>query len=250
MVVTGKEAGVEKSYSAVVLDIEGTTTPVSFVYDVLFPFAREHVAAFLKTNWEDAAVQAAVAQIAKDVAGDVAAGVEGARAVDVSAPESVVESVLWQMDADRKATGLKDLQGQIWRAGYEHGDIEATVYEDVPRAMKAWRTQGLPIYIYSSGSVEAQKLLFGYTGYGNLKGYFSGYFDTTTGHKRVAQSYRDIVEAVGKPAGQVVFVTDIYEEAVAAREAGLQAYIIVRPGNKALPAEHDFPVIESLEDLL
>ncbi len=241
------ETGV--GYSAVVLDIEGTTTPVSFVYDVLFPFARANVAEFLEKNWEYEAVQAAVAQIARDVAADVAAGVEGAQSVDIQSPKSVVESVLWQMDADRKATGLKDLQGQIWLEGYVHGELEAIVYEDVPVALKEWRTDDVPVYIYSSGSIAAQKLLFAYTGYGSLKGYLAGYFDTTTGPKRVAQSYRDIASAIGKAPEQVVFVTDIYEEAVAAREAGLQAKIIVRAGNKELPASHDFAVISSFDEL-
>ncbi len=241
------ETGV--GYSAVVLDIEGTTTPVSFVYEVLFPFARAHVAEFLAKNWEDEAVQAAVAQIARDVAADVAAGVEGARAVDVESQQSVVESVLWQMDADRKATGLKDLQGQIWLNGYVHGELEAIVYEDVPRAFKDWREDQVPVYIYSSGSVAAQKLLFAYTGFGSLKSFLSGYFDTTTGPKREAQSYRDIAAGIGHAPERVVFVTDIYEEAVAAREAGLQAKIIVRAGNKELPASHDFSVITSFDEL-
>lgn len=241
------ETGV--GYSAVVLDIEGTTTPVSFVYDVLFPFARAHVGEFLEKNWEDEAVQAAVSQIARDVAADAEAGVEGARAVDTTSPKSVVESVLWQMDSDRKATGLKDLQGQIWLNGYLHGELEAIVYEDVPKAFKDWRDDEVPVYIYSSGSVAAQKLLFAYTGYGSLKGYLSGYFDTTTGPKRVAQSYRDIAASIGLAPERVVFVTDIYEEAVAAREAGLQAKIIVRAGNKELPAAHDFVVIESFDEL-
>ncbi|MBA2664850.1 MAG: acireductone synthase [Bradymonadaceae bacterium] len=245
----------ELPYAAVVLDIEGTTTPVSFVYEVLFPFARAHLASFLEEHWQSEGVQSDVAAIREDAERDVADQVAGARPLALSEDpavvrRSVVENVLWQMDNDRKTTGLKALQGRIWQHGYARGELEAIVYEDVARALAAWSAAKVPVFIYSSGSVAAQMLLFAHTDYGDLSGCLSGYFDTTTGPKRESASYRTIAQVSGHNPGDVVFVTDVFEEARAAREAGMQAWLIVRAGNAPLPEGHGIALITSLEALL
>jgi 2,3-diketo-5-methylthio-1-phosphopentane phosphatase len=139
------------------------------------------------------------------------------------------------MDADRKVTCLKALQGLIWRDGYHQGELQGVVFDDVPLALRQWQAAGTPIFIYSSGSVEAQQLLFRYSNHGDLTPLLRGYFDTTTGPKREAASYRTILGATGQSAPDVVFATDVLAEAEAAHEAGLQAVLVVRPGNAPLP---------------
>lgn len=241
-------------YRAVVLDIEGTTTPISFVYDVLFPYARVALEAFLEAHWEDEDVKTDVASLREQVAADVAAGVEGVVPIAsgedaVEVRRSVVENLRWQMDRDRKTTGLKSLQGKIWRAGYESGDLKGVVYDDVLEAFKVWEQWGRGICIYSSGSVAAQELLFRYSTHGDMTIFIDGYYDTTTGPKKEAESYRKICADMGRAPEEVVFATDNLDEARAAREAGLRVYVAMRPGNPALP-DHDFQVLESFEGLL
>ncbi|MFU8806334.1 MAG: acireductone synthase [Bradymonadaceae bacterium] len=238
-------------YRAVILDIEGTTTPISFVYDVLFPYARTHLADFIETHW--ASVQEEVEGLREQVESDLRAGVEGvvpiASGEEEEVRESVIRNLRWQMDNDRKTTALKSLQGKIWRDGYESGALKGVVYDDVLVALKAWERAGRPVYIYSSGSVAAQELLFTYSTHGDLTVFIEGYFDTTTGPKKEAESYRAICEAIERRCEEVVFVTDNVDEARAAREAGVGAYLMDRPGNPALP-EHDFEVLGSLEGLV
>lgn len=228
---------------AVLLDIEGTTTSVRFVYDTLFPYARAHVEAFLGAHWDSPEVQADVERFRSQAEADRAEDLDGAVAIPAgdAARGAVVASVRWQMDHDRKTTALKSLQGKIWRAGYASGELKADVFGDVPGALQAWREAGVPVYIYSSGSVEAQKLLFAHTHHGDLTPLLSGYCDTTSGPKQQAGSYTAIAEAIGVSPSGVLFVTDVVAEALAAREAGMRAVIMDRPGNRAQP-EHDFEV--------
>jgi len=193
---------------AVVTDIEGTTTPISFVRDTLFPFARDRLAAFLAAHGGQP---------------DVAAALDDARA-EMAAPDAPLDAVVaalagW-IDADRKVAALKTLQGLIWRDGYETGALTAPVYDDVPGALERWRAAGITLAVYSSGSVAAQKLLFAHTDHGDLTGLFSHWFDLATGSKLEAESYRRIAGAIGCGASEILFLSDHPGELDAAREAG------------------------------
>lgn len=225
---------------AVLLDVEGTTTSVRFVYEVLFPYARERVAAFLAERGDDPEVRRAVDLLR---AGDplLAGG-------DPEAPD-VVASVHRQMDEDRKSTGLKLLQGLVWREGYRSGRLRGHVFEDVPEALRRWDAAGIRVAIYSSGSVEAQRLLFRHSDAGDLTPLLAGHFDTTTGPKKAPESYRAIAAALELAAGDVLFVTDVLAEADAARDAGLEVAVSVRLGNAPLPERHPFPVVHDLLEL-
>lgn len=212
---------------AVLTDIEGTTTPLSFVADVLFPFAKERLEDACAS--EDSRFIEAVRQLkqeheAERGSGDFGNGAPYARHL---------------MELDRKSTGLKALQGLIWEDGYRTGRLQGDIYPDVAEALKAWKEKGIRVRIFSSGSVLAQKLLFGHTPYGDLLPYFEGYHDTTTGPKREARAYTAIAEAFDLPPGEILFLSDVVEELDAAREAGLRTGLFLRPGNKpADPGGH------------
>ncbi|KTF69605.1 acireductone synthase [Sphingomonas sp. HT-1] len=195
---------------AVLLDIEGTTSSIAFVAEVLFPYARQHLAAYVAAHPED------VAPILAEVPG-----------------EDKVATLLGWIDEDRKATPLKTLQGLIWEQGYADGTLKGHVYPDTPDALRRWYTAGVAIYIYSSGSIAAQKLIFGRSIAGDLTPMLAGYFDTTTGPKREAESYRRIAAATGLAPGEILFVSDVQAEIDAARAAGLGALLIDRAGAPA-----------------
>lgn len=241
-------------YDAVLLDIEGTTTSIRFVLEVLFPYARARLADFLAARWDDAAIQADVEQVLRQEARDRADGL-APPAIPADAPPAVlraavVQNLLWQMDLDRKTTGLKSLQGRIWRGGYESGEIRGHIYPDVPGALRAWAAAGVPVFIFSSGSVAAQKLLFGHSEAGDLLPLLRGHFDTTIGAKGDPASYTAIAEAIGVPAARMVFSTDSLSEAKAAQAAGVQVALSVRPGNPPLPEGHGFSVVHSTAAIL
>ncbi|KAJ2784773.1 enolase-phosphatase E1 [Coemansia javaensis] len=224
-------------YDAVLLDIEGTTTPISFVHDELFPYVARSVAEFLEARWGEPEVQAHVRAIAEQANKDVAAGIADAVAVDLAADSAeearrkVLANIEWQMKADRKIGALKDLQGYMWKFGFEGGELRGAMYPDAVAAMKRWAGAGRKVYIYSSGSVEAQKLIFGYTTHGSLLGLISGYYDTKVGAKIDASSYAAIAADIGLAPGRVLFVSDNVNEIRAADEAGMQTVVSVRPGN-------------------
>lgn len=202
---------------AILTDIEGTTSSISFVKDVLFPFARRRLPAFVETHADRPEVQHWLHEAAKE------AGIIYAER------EEIVELLQRWIDEDRKATPLKALQGMIWEDGYRDGDFRAHIYADVAPKLREWKKQGLDLYIYSSGSVAAQKLFFGHSEAGDLTPLLSGYFDTETGPKREAESYRRIASAVGKPADEILFLSDIAEELDAARAAGMRTTQLARP---------------------
>eukprot|EP00640_Fibrocapsa_japonica_P000906 CAMPEP_0113937018 /NCGR_PEP_ID=MMETSP1339-20121228/3728_1 /TAXON_ID=94617 /ORGANISM="Fibrocapsa japonica" /LENGTH=668 /DNA_ID=CAMNT_0000939625 /DNA_START=91 /DNA_END=2097 /DNA_ORIENTATION=+ /assembly_acc=CAM_ASM_000762 len=241
----------------ILLDIEGTTTPISFVRDVLFPFARDHARAFLGEHWGREDVQGDVRGLRDQAIQDLKDGLEGAvsipeEAEDGSNREAVLDacmaSIHWLMDSDRKVTPLKQLQGHIWKAGYHSGQLKGTVYPDVVRAFDRWVGDGVRVAIYSSGSRQAQQLLFGHTNAGDLRDHLSCYFDTTIGHKRQAESYKEIALSLGVTQPRdILFVTDILEEAQAADEAGLLTVLSVRPGNGELTSGHKFKIIKSFD---
>jgi len=221
----------------ILLDIEGTTSSVSFVYDAMFPYVRKHLTFEVLTNWEEPTYIAACEAIARDAGHDSLASWFQSHRLrrdnPLRAADVVCREVIRQMDADLKATGLKQLQGLIWQTGFESGELEAHVYDDVPPALEAWNAVGKDVRIYSSGSIQAQRLFFGHTIVGNLLGHFRGHYDTTTGPKKEAESYRKIAADFGLPAGKVLFLSDIVAELDAARDAGLGTALVVRPGNAA-----------------
>lgn len=222
---------------AVLLDVEGTTSSVSFVYERMFPYARRQLPAYLDAHLNTEECQAACDQIARDAG--YADLTDWAAQGD---PRALVEAeVIRLMDADEKATGLKQLQGLIWRTGFESGELVAHVYPDTPDALRAWRQQGLDLRVYSSGSVAAQRLFFGHTEYGDLLPLLSGHYDTKTGPKREADSYRRIAADWGVPPTDVLFLSDIAAELDAARTAGMQTVLLLRPGNAPQPAGHGHP---------
>ncbi|URL56951.1 acireductone synthase [Luteibacter flocculans] len=220
---------------AILTDIEGTTSSIDFVKDVLFPYARTHLPAYVETHADTPEVQHWLHEAAKE-----------AGFVEASRTEIIDLLVRW-IDEDRKSTALKALQGMIWREGYESGAYVSHMYPEVAARLRAWHEQGLALYVYSSGSVPAQKLLFGYSENGDLTPLFSGYFDTQTGHKREVDSYRRIAEAIGLPPAQVLFLSDIREELDAARTAGMRTTQLVRPpqplSENGHPAVADFDAI-------
>jgi len=222
---------------AVVTDIEGTTTPISFVRDTLFPFARDRLGRFVAARQDDA---------------PVAAALEDARA-EMGAPDAETEAVVaalagW-IDADRKVPALKTLQGLIWRDGYETGALVAPVYDDVPVALRRWQAAGITLAVYSSGSVAAQKLLFGHTDHGDLTGLFAHWFDLATGSKLEAGSYRRIAAEIGCAPGDILFLSDHPGELDAARDAGLRTLRADR-GDPPPGPGGDHPAIRSFTEIV
>ena len=205
---------------AILTDIEGTTSAVSFVFDVLFPYAREHLPAFVRSHSAEPAVAEQIAAVRRE---------SGEPDADV---ERVVEILLEWIAADRKATSLKALQGMVWAQGYRAGQLKGHVYPDAVQALRRWHEQGYALYVYSSGSVQAQKLIFGCAEVGDLTPLFSGYFDTGSGHKREADSYTRIATAIGLPAAEILFLSDVVEELDAARKAGMHTCGLVRDGGE------------------
>ena len=208
---------------AILLDIEGTTTPIAFVHEVLFSYARTHAREFLATNSNSAEVSADVALLREEQAADLNQGNHP--------PDSIPDYVDWLIERDRKSTGLKSLQGKIWRQGYVDGSLKSEVYADVAPALERWRAQGLSINIFSSGSVLAQQLLFAHTEAGDLTKFIDNYFDTNVGKKGDAESYRRIAEALSQNANDVLFISDVVAELDAATEAGMSTLLSIRPGN-------------------
>ncbi|MDH5426381.1 MAG: acireductone synthase [Gammaproteobacteria bacterium] len=201
--------------AAIVTDIEGTTSSLSFVKEVLFPYARKHMADFIAQQQQDAAVKQQLDEV-KKITG---------KALSIS--EITARLHKW-IDQDKKVTPLKALQGLLWEKGYRDGDFKGHVYQDAYDQMTQWQKDGIKLYVYSSGSVYAQKLLFRYSDFGDMTALFAGYFDTTCGHKQETQSYLNIIGEIKQPAGQILFLSDIEEELNAAQQAGMKTRWLVR----------------------
>lgn len=200
---------------AILLDIEGTTTPISFVYQTLFPYARNNIEAYLKGH----------------------------------SRSDEYQRFLTLMDEDSKATELKELQGRIWEEGYRSGALVGAVFDDVAPALARWRNQGIGVGIYSSGSVLAQKLLFQYSTAGDVTPFLRWHFDTAIGGKTDPDSYRVIAAEIGEPPSTILFVSDVVRELDAARAAGLQTTLAVRPGNVSTLDGHGHSTVLSFEEL-
>jgi enolase-phosphatase E1 len=222
----------ETNVRAILLDIEGTTTPIEFVYKVLFPYARQHIRQFVRLHSND--LQDDISALKAEHAVDAKSG-NNPPAWRESSPDLLVESitqyVYWLMDLDRKSGALKSLQGKIWEAGYCSGRLLGQVYPDVLPAFSRWREQQRSIFIFSSGSILAQKLLFAHTTEGDLTEYISNYFDTTIGAKTMAESYRSISVATGWSAPEVLFISDVTAELDAAKGADMKTALCVRTGS-------------------
>lgn len=221
---------------AIVTDIEGTTSSISFVKDVLFPFAKRSVESFVKAHGHELRVRECL-DGARELAGNPG----------LSDADTVALLRQW-MDEDRKATPLKSLQGLIWEQAYVSREIQGHVYPDAVDGLRAWHARGLRLYVYSSGSIAAQKLIFGHTAFGDLTPLFSGFFDTTTGPKVEAPSYTKIARAIGLPPGEVLFLSDSVAELNAARTAGLRTACLDR-GEAVIPAGHGHPTFHDFATL-
>ena len=218
--------------AAIVVDIEGTVGSIRFVKDVLFPFARARLRSFVLANRTRADVAQQLATVAAQTG--------------LTEVQSQIEQLLRWSDEDRKVTPLKALQGMIWEGGYASGELVAHLYDDAVSALRRWSRRRLPVYVYSSGSVAAQRLYFAHTAAGDLTPTLDGYFDTTTGAKQDAASYRRIAEAIGRPPSDLLFLSDVAAELVAATAAGVQCVQVRREP----PAAGRFePSITSFDEL-
>ena len=236
---------------AVLLDIEGTTTPIAFVHDVLFPYARARLRTFLERPRTSDDVAGAIGQLA----------IEHARETPREPPppwpdhdpkdiDAVAGYAAWLIDRDRKSTGLKLLQAFIWQDGYLVGDLRGQVFSDVAPAIRRWCDAGLQVAIYSSGSELAQRLLFESTTDGDLTPLIAGFFDTTIGSKKSFESYARIASSLGVRPHETLFVSDVPEELDAARTAGLAVVLSIRPGNPPLAADVGYERIETFDALI
>lgn len=222
---------------AIVTDIEGTTSSIDFVRDVLFPYARKRLPAFVETHGDTPEVQHWLHEAARE-----AGIVEASR-------QEIIELLLRWIDEDRKSTALKALQGMIWQDGYATGEYRAHMYPEVAAKLRGWRADGVTLYVYSSGSVPAQRLFFGYSEAGDLTPLLAGYFDTETGPKRERASYTKIADAIGENPGHILFLSDIVEELDAAQAAGMRTIWLVRPP-APLPDAPRHPAVASFDAIV
>jgi enolase-phosphatase E1 len=223
------QSPLELNVSAVLTDIEGTTSSIAFVHEVMFPFARERLAQFITNHQHEAEVQA---QLAATL---TLAQADGDLRTDATA------ILLDWIAQDRKATPLKALQGMIWKEGFASGALVSDVFPDAIEQLRAWHAVGIPLYVYSSGSIQAQKLYFGHTAAGDLTPLFSDYFDTTSGAKVESDSYRRIAEQIQQVPEQILFLSDLVRELDAAAGAGLQTVQIIRPPATFDPSQQRHP---------
>ncbi len=230
----GQFNSVSNIIRCVLLDIEGTVAPIAFVTDVMFPYIRKHVAAYLRSNWNADGLSDLAATIGEEA---LATSDEREQfGSNITAAQSM--TIAWVsrlMDRDAKTTALKQLQGQIWKAGFESGQLVAQLYPEVHSVLAKWRERAMDLRIYSSGSIAAQRLFFGHTQAGNLLDWFSAFYDTTIGGKKEIASYQRIAADIGCAASEVLFCSDVVDELDAAAGAGMQTALSLRPGNPLQP---------------
>jgi enolase-phosphatase E1 len=220
---------------AIVCDIEGTTTSLSFVKDTLFPYTRQRMAGFIEEHYNDPAVAPLI--------DDVKNAMDQPHA---SLHEVAAQLIRW-IDEDKKITPLKAIQGLIWESGYQQGDYHGHLYDDAYQRLKQWHDAGIGLYIFSSGSVYAQKLLFSHSRFGDLTPLFSGYFDTNIGAKQDADAYHAIADRIGRPASEIMFLSDIDRELDAAKAAGFRTVWLVRDGPFTASSRH--PQVGNFHDI-
>ncbi|MBV8882735.1 MAG: acireductone synthase [Chroococcidiopsidaceae cyanobacterium CP_BM_RX_35] len=228
---------------ALLLDIEGTTTPVDYVFGILFPFARVHVDSFLQAHTQDSAVQADLKRLWQEYETDIAQGLSIPEWKD-NRTSGAVPYIDYLISIDRKSTELKSLQGKIWEQGYRDGTLRSPTFTDVKPAFERWTSALKKLFIFSSGSVQAQQLLFQYTEVGDLTGFLSDYFDTKMGPKKAADSYHKIAQTIKIPPARILFISDVVAELRAAQSVGMRVLFCLRPGNLSSDSE-GFSVIQS-----
>ena len=241
------------SLHGILLDIEGTTSPIDFVYGVLFPYARLHLDEYLKRQAGSKELERDLLRLREEYVKDSADAPTPPEWIDAppdAQMQSVARYVFWLMDRDRKSTGLKSLQGKIWQEGYLKGELKSQVFPDVPPALRNWKRKNLDVRIFSSGSVLAQRLLFANTQAGDLSSLLNGYFDTGIGPKTSAESYRRIAAEFHVAASHVLFVSDVIKELDAASSSGMKTLLSVRPGNPPQPKGHAHGIIGSFSEIL
>jgi enolase-phosphatase E1 len=234
----------------ILLDIEGTTTPIDFVYKVLFPYARSQAEQYLRQHSSLAEIQADIAELRNENSEDARQGLNPPMLryeTQEAELQSLVAYIDWLIARDRKSTPLKSLQGKIWEEGYRSGQLSGEVFEDVPRALRRWQHEKRNTCIFSSGSVLAQELLFANTTSGDLTPYISHYFDTTTGAKSDPESYKRIANVLGQSPRELAFISDVISELDAGHAAGFEAWLCKRPGNHPQP-ENTYRVIRTLDE--
>lgn len=249
--MTVDQAG--RDVRVVLLDIEGTTTPMTFVHDVLFPFARTHLTAWCRANAGSDVYHQVLERLAAEHEAERRAGEPVPRwrtGTPDEADQSLQAYVLWLMRLDRKTTGLKLLQGLIWEEGYRSGALRGEVYPDVPVALDRWRQAGVMPAIYSSGSELAQRRLFGSTIYGDLTPLIAGFFDTTVGAKVSSSSYIEVASRLEVQTSQTLFVSDVTAELDAAAFAGCLTVLSHRPGNRSQPNEGRYRSVRTFDEIL
>jgi enolase-phosphatase E1 len=241
----------DRQINTLLLDIEGTTTPIDFVYKTLFPFARARMYEFIVSDLSSGKLPEELQGLIQEHEADIAAGHNPPPLPGdpQNHPNSLVDYIYWLMDQDRKSTPLKSIQGKIWEAGYDRGELKGEVFPDVPRAFRRWTSQNKRICIYSSGSVLAQKLLFGNTQGGDLTEYISAYFDTNVGPKKGTRSYIRIAEEVRRTPQEILFLSDTAAELAAASQAGVSAVLCSRPGNQPQSGINEYTVVETFDEI-
>jgi enolase-phosphatase E1 len=229
------------------LDVEGTVAPVSFVTEQLFPNARKQFRRFLAEHLKESDIQTDLRLLAEENRRETEKD-SPTFGIELTNVEHAIAYLFWLMDRDRKSTALKSLQGKIWKSGFESGELRGELYADVPPALARWSANAR-VAIYSSGSVEAQQLLFRYSNYGDLTPLISAYFDTRTGAKTASTSYAAIADAMNVSPNEILFFSDVVRELDPAREAGCQTRLVVRPGNVPVTDVNAHLVGESFEAL-
>jgi len=227
---------------AIVTDIEGTTSSIRFVRDILFVYAEQYLPDYIRKHKEE-----------RDVARQLRSMSEST-GIPLKHTEALIAQLLEWMRADKKVTELKALQGMVWEMGYQRGEYQAHVYPDVPEKLREWLDAGINLYVYSSGSEKAQRLFFRYTNFGDLRLLFAGYFDTAIGAKQEAQSYRNLAESVALPPEDILFLSDIEAELDAAAQTGIRTVWVVRPQESAVDVgkvkvKSKHPVVTSFKDI-
>jgi enolase-phosphatase E1 len=234
---------------AILLDIEGTTTPVAFVYEVLFPYAARNLDRFIRQHFHDAEIRPRLDELKEQrIAGEIADLPAWHEHAEEAQIDSLVAYAQWLVKRDSKVTALKTIQGRIWEEGYARGELRGRVYPDVPPALRRWRQQGKRVYIYSSGSELAQKLLFRSTDYGDLTTLLQGFFDTSIGPKSDSRSYVEIASRISSPPQQVLFVSDSSKELEEAQFAGMWSALAIRSIDSS-PRSTSFMTIHSFDEI-
>lgn len=239
---------IELEGKAVLLDIEGTTSSTTYVYDVLFPFARENARSYLERCWDDKNTLEACDLIAKEIGFDSSYDWLHGEEKRSDMIDKVMLEVEKLMSKDSKSKGLKELQGFIWAEAYSSGLLCSQVFVDVPQALACWKATGLLMAIYSSGSATAQRVFFRHTEFGDLSDYFAGFFDTSCGPKKESDSYARIAKLLNHSPNEIIFFSDTVDELNAASKAGMQTVLLLRPDN-AQQAESEHQTIPSFYDI-